>query len=376
MNKLSLGLLTAAAGVLGACSLPSPSLSLLASDCRGQFGAPDDVAPNDVFFMASNMADCRKDSLDFAIFRSDELSYGFVAPTGQGEEPWDAHRAKLLAEDQWLAALTDQIEQPGNEGRLLLYIHGYRSDFDDALDRTVTLRNLNAYSVPTVSVVWPSRKRYLSYLYDASSIAWSQGYIDQLLLTLVEKSDNITLVAHSMGGRALVGAIRRLNLAKPDKAAHVHRLILVSPDIDRHQVLRDNGSITELLKGGRSVTIYSSQEDLALRTSRSLHGYSRLGSSDCSYSVDYAERSLGRDGNCHLGPDLPGLSMVDTSAAVAEGGLRHGDVFDTCVGRADLAAVLNGEATPWRETVPPRDGRTGYRITHASYAAQQDDCPA
>ncbi len=70
-------------------------------------------------------------------------------------------------------------------------------------------------SVPTVSVVWPSRKRYLSYLYDASSIAWSQGYIDSLLLALVEKSDNITLVAHSMGGRALVGAIRRLNLAKP-----------------------------------------------------------------------------------------------------------------------------------------------------------------
>jgi len=66
------------------------------------------------------------------------------------------------------------------------HIHGYRSDFDDALDRTVTLRNLNAYSVPTVSVVWPSRKRYLSYLYDASSIAWSQGYIDSLLLELVE----------------------------------------------------------------------------------------------------------------------------------------------------------------------------------------------
>ncbi|MGY8974630.1 MAG: alpha/beta hydrolase, partial [Sphingomonadales bacterium] len=187
MNRIALGLLTAAAGLLGACSLPSPSLSLLASDCGGQFGAPGDVAPSDVFFMASNMADCREDSLQFAIFRSDELSYGFVKPADHGEEPSDAHRAKLLAEDQWLAALSDQIEQPGNENRVLLYIHGYRSDFDDALDRTVTVRNLNAYSVPTVSVVWPSRKRYLSYLYDASSIAWSQGYIDSLLLALVEK---------------------------------------------------------------------------------------------------------------------------------------------------------------------------------------------
>ena len=69
MNRIALGLLTVAAGLLGACSLPSPSLSLLASDCGGQFGAPGDVAPSDVFFMASNMADCREDSLQFAIFR-------------------------------------------------------------------------------------------------------------------------------------------------------------------------------------------------------------------------------------------------------------------------------------------------------------------
>ena len=65
MNRIALGLLTAAAGLLGACSLPSPSLSLLASDCRGQFGAPGDVEPSDVFFMASNMADCREDTLQF-----------------------------------------------------------------------------------------------------------------------------------------------------------------------------------------------------------------------------------------------------------------------------------------------------------------------
>lgn len=365
----------AMAGALSSCGVPAPSLSLLSAECDVQFSSGDVVRSQDVFFMASSMADCRKPELRFAPFRSNALSYGFVTPKGSEDEPWKTHDAKLLRKSDWVETLLRQVARPGANKELLVFIHGYRNDFHDGLQRAVTVRNLYPYAVPTVSIVWPSRKRYLGYIYDASSIGWAQAHIDRLLRTLVQGTDNITLVAHSMGGRALIGAVERLNLEDEAAASRIRKIILVSPDVDRDRVLRDKGSVEALLHGGRSVTIYSSHEDFPLRTSRRLHGYSRLGSSDCRYSVNYEERDRGRYGECHLGPDLPGLSIVETSDAASGGFNRHSDVFDTCIGRADLKAVLTDEPTPWRERVEPRDGRTGYRLTRAAYEAERGDCP-
>ena len=365
----------AMAGALGSCGVPAPSLSLRSADCDAQFSSADVVRSPDVFFMASSMADCRKPELRFAPFRSNALSYGFVTPRGSNDEPWQTHEAKLLREEDWVETLVDQVNSLGEQQELLIFVHGYRNNFHDGLQRAVTVRNLYPYAVPTVSIVWPSRKRYLGYIYDASSIGWAQSHIDRLLRMLVHKVDNVTLVAHSMGSRALIGAVERLNLEDEGAAANIRKIILVSPDVDRDRVLREKGSVEALLHGGRSVTIYSSQEDFPLRTSRRLHGYSRLGSSDCRYSVNYEERDRGRYGECHLGPDLPGLSIVETSGAASGGFNRHSDVFDTCIGRADLKAVLTDEPTPWRERVEPRDGRTGYRLTQAAYDAERDDCP-
>jgi esterase/lipase superfamily enzyme len=215
---------------------------------------------------------------------------------------------------------------------------------------------------------WPSRNRPQDYIYDEAAIEWSQDHLDALLLQLARMSDDITLVGHSMGGRALVRSVERLDLEHAELGAKIRRIVLASPDIDRDQVLRENGALARLLarQPDRKILIYVSRRDVANRVSRGLHGYSRLGSSDCRYDVTYANWALGRDGNCHLTAPNERFAIVETSAARADraGVFRHADFIKSCAVRADLKTFLRGQAPPpWRVPVTrPGENLIGYRI--------------
>ena len=214
---------------------------------------------------------------------------------------------------------------------------------------------------------------------DEDNIAWAQDYLDDLLLSLSAMSDDITIVSHSMGARALLRAVERLDLEDRGRGGNVRRIVLASPDVDRDQVLRANGTLTRLLsQQNRTVLIYVSQRDIGNRASQWVHGYARLGSSDCRYDVVFARRSLGRDGNCHLAVSNERLAIVETSATSADGIFRHHDFVDACAARVDLAAFFRNNEIKWREPVErPGESLVGYRIVPDLITDQQmaEVCP-
>ena len=345
--------------VLAACGLPAPSTSLLNAQCPPPLTEPGEPGASDMFVMSSSLLDCRRTPITFAKYRNHRaypgepgrtVSYAVTSLEGPDDRPWTAQNTRLYAARAWRAALSERINAAGNEGRLLVFIHGYNNDFEDALARGTIIRRLSRGNTPTVVVSWPSRNRLQSYVYDEASIAWAQDYISDLVEDLAGVATDITIVSHSMGGRALIAAVERLEFRDPGKAKHITSAILVAPDIDRHRVLRPNGSLDTLLGSQRKVVIYTSQKDFPIRASRMLHGYARLGSSDCRYDVDYARRARGRHGNCHWTGLRDRFEIVETARTSDDFGLRHADVFDTCAGRYDLRTFLHGkDSFPWRE---------------------------
>jgi esterase/lipase superfamily enzyme len=367
--------LIAMSALLAACGLRIPDPAPYLARCD-EFRRPaPEGAVTGVFFMTSRMPDCRKQRLDFPGIRYPELHFGISDPSPIPIEGWDKPSSFLLAQADWEAALQRDV-RAGGKGRVLVYVHGYLNDFDDVLQRADILRGQYDRRVPTIAVSWPSRNRPHGYSYDEDSIEWSQDHLDTLLARLAETSEEITLIGHSMGARAAVRAVERLDLEDPAKGRKINRIVLASPDMDRDQMLRENGTLSRMLsrQEDRKVLIYVSRRDFALRLSRDTHGYSRLGSSDCGYDVVYRRRTLT---DCHLTTPNERLAIVDTSAADAEYGklIRHNDFVKSCAVRADLRAFLRGQAPPaWRQSVT-RPGETllGYRI--APELVDANACP-
>lgn len=368
--------LPAVCAVLGACGLRIPDPAPYLARCDAFIRPVPADTVSGLFFMTSRLPDCRRERLDFRGVRFPELHYGVSDPDPDSSKAWDKPHSILLAQSDWEATLRRELMAGNNRGRMLVYVHGYFNDFDDAVQRAAILRGLYDRRVPTVALSWPSRNRAQSYVYDAATIEWSQDHLDALLLRLAEMSEDITLVSHSMGARAVVRAVERLDLEDPAKGRKVRRIVLASPDVDRDQMLRENGAIARLLsrQDDRRILIYVSERDLALRASRDTHGYSRLGSSDCRYDVDYQRRSLT---DCYLAAPNDRLAVVDTSAAQAERGrlIRHNDFVKSCAVRADLRAFFRGQAPPpWRQPVSrPGENLLGYRI--APELVDAEACP-
>jgi len=357
--------LLVACGLLAACGVRVPNPTPYLARCDA-FRQPAPSAPvTGVFFMTSRLPDCRRDRLDFAGIRYPELHYGVSDPDPEPRLAWDKPHSILLARADWEATLARSLAAGDKPGRVLLYVHGYFNDFDDPLQRAAMLRTLYGGQVPTVVLSWPSRGRPQSYLYDEASLEWSQDHLDALLLQLARMSDDITVIGHSMGGRALVRSIERLELEHPELGGKIDRIVLASPDIDRDQMMRENGALARLLARhpDRNVLIYASRRDRANQLSRGIHGYSRLGSPDCRYDVAYARWSLG---DCHLTAPDSRLTFVDTSDARPDrfGVFRHADFIKSCAVRADLRTFLRGQAPPpWRQAVRrPGETLVGWRI--------------
>jgi esterase/lipase superfamily enzyme len=340
--------LFAAAGLLllAACGLKIPDPVPYLAGCATSDVAAAPEGEAQFFFLSSALPDCRTGTLTLAAFRHPVLTYG------SGHYGWEAPRKPsppTLAQhdrEQWLAAIEQQVASPKAKGRLLVFIHGYNTSFEEAHAMAARIGELAGNDVPIVLLHWPSRGKPLTYAIDEATIAWTQGPLDEVLAELTERAEDITVVAHSMGARAAIRSVVALNGFRDARPERVQRIVLASADEDRDRVLRQGGSIDELLRYKRNVLVYASYRDTPLDLSRLAHGYARLGSTDCKYDILFARRILGKLGNCHRTAPRAGLAMVSTSLINAGDRYDHNDFIEDCRPRADFAAFLRGDPPP------------------------------
>ena len=178
---------------------------------------------------------------------------------------------------QFLKRLKARIGAPGSSGSSFVFVHGYNVAFDDAARRTAQITyDLDYRGVP-VFYSWPSQGTLQGYTTDENNVQWSEANLKRFLLDFALQSGvkDIYLIAHSMGNRALTGALRQIFTEQPKLRGRFKEIILTAPDIDAEIFKRDIAPA--LASGCDRITLYASSGDNALLASKKVHGYPRAG---------------------------------------------------------------------------------------------------
>ena len=165
------------------------------------------------------------------------------------------------------------------DGKLVIFIHGYNTNFEEALFRAVQLKHDLDFQSAGIAFIWPSRGRVGDYLSDRDSATYSRDYLQRFLddIAAMPSVKQINIVAHSMGNWLTVETIRQAKMGGHSRfLGKLHRVLLTSPDIDI-DVFR-----TEMEAIGRlspPITVLTSDDDYALLLSQNISGdVPRLGS--------------------------------------------------------------------------------------------------
>jgi esterase/lipase superfamily enzyme len=164
------------------------------------------------------------------------------------------------------------------EGGALLFVHGYKVTFSDAVKRLAQI----AYDLdwPGIPIVysWASRAEFKWYSADEASIEATQPLFTDFLQRLIErdKLHQLHVISHSMGGRALTNGVANLKQNRKTKSPVINEIILAAPDIDS-QVFTQMAAAVKLRS--ERITLYASSKDLALAASHVLHAFPRAGES-------------------------------------------------------------------------------------------------
>jgi len=178
--------------------------------------------------------------------------------------------------NQYFTELSTRIRASAGKNAFI-FVHGYNVSFEDAARRTAQIAYDLAFDGASVFYSWPSQGNFGSYSIDETNIEWSQSNLRRFLEDFVAHTDadNVYLIAHSMGNRALTKAFVALVSEKPELRQRFREVILTAPDIDAEVFKRDIAP--QLVVNNISVTLYASSEDKALLASKQFHGYPRAG---------------------------------------------------------------------------------------------------
>lgn len=298
-----------------------------------------------LFFITSRLPDCRNELPQFTVQRGDMIRYGRYQSAGTTSNPKPPTIA-FRDENNWRKDVNSAL---GPSGRVIVYIHGYNSPFDETAARTDAVRRVTNFDGPVISYTWPNFETFSRYTVDEANNLWDQPYFYGELLALA-RNDNvkdIIVISHSMGTRSLLAAMERMSRQSGTRQylSKFNNLIFASGDVDRQIFERAAKSelFSENMMGAdRHITVFASAVDRAVGISRILHGYDRLGITKCN-DPRIKEPCYPRDPETNAFFD--GVTIVDTSD-VSGGFIGHADFIDSEIGREFMcAAVLdNGKA--------------------------------
>jgi esterase/lipase superfamily enzyme len=179
---------------------------------------------------------------------------------------------EILGKEQLVQRL-----RSSESGRVMLFVHGYNTSFQEAARRTAQLAFDLRFQGIAGFFSWPSSEKTVSYTVDEQNIEWSRGNLERFLSTILRgaKPDSVVIIAHSMWSRSVSLAVKEIVRREPRLAENVRELILAAPDIDRDVFLRDIAPTFNAFNN--KPTVYVSSNDKALAASRKVHGAVRIG---------------------------------------------------------------------------------------------------
>ncbi len=180
-------------------------------------------------------------------------------------------------------------------GRVLLFVHGYNTRFEEAVYRLAQISHDSRAAAQPVLFTWPSRGRLLSYGYDRESANYSRDALEAVLheLAATPQVKAISILAHSMGNWVTMEALRQMAIRDRRIEPKIDSVVLAAPDLDI-DVFR-----TQIVAIGEKrppFVLFTSRNDRALRVAGALYGSQpRLGEIDPNlepYRADLARERI------------------------------------------------------------------------------------
>jgi len=239
--------------------------------------------------------------------------------------------------------------------RLLLAVHGFNNTFADAVTRAGQVAHDVAWPCPVLAFTWSSEGRMDRYAADAERSGYSVPYLIALLQALKAQGLTTDLIAHSMGNRLALSALSALCARQEQPSPLAGQVILAAPDVNAER-LNDDFQIflRKSAPCARRITVYASENDLALIASETLHGGIPRAGRRPRTNLQYPGEAA-----------LAGKVEVIDATDAPGGDTGHGYYADSYEMARDVMWVLDGATLARRaEAAAPYDGGLTCRDGH------------
>ncbi len=262
----------------------------------------------------------------------------------------------------------------GGKREVVLFVHGYNNDFDDAAFTLAELWHFLGREPIPILYTWPAGRGGPSgYIYDRESGEFTIHHLKNFLRSLIqtEEIDKLHLIAHSRGTDVLSSAMRELTLEARAAMGDIPPLLkasdilLAAPDLDV-SVVEQRLIAEQIGRGMGKTVIYTSPEDRAISMAeRFFKSVTRLGRLS---PEDVGDRELSSIGH------LEGVSIIEFTGKADVTG--HGYFHSSPAASSDLILSIRYDrmagADQGRPLVPVAPGfwrlEPGYPNPSASAA--------
>lgn len=260
---------------------------------------------------------------------------------------------KALSRDEFLALVRERLQTSERyEDHALVFVHGYKTTFDNALYRTAQITYDLKFDGAAFLYSWPSGGTLQGYTYDRESAGQAEPYFREFLETVVNDTGarKVSIVAHSMGNQLLLRVLQDLKRSMPE-GVKISQLILAAPDVDRHNFENIIGSIQGIADG---ITLYSASNDQALLMSRRVNG------------------GVPRAGDV---PDdgpiiVEGMDTIDATASSMDSiGINHSGYAENNALLQDIGVLISSGLRPPEKRLPTLESVSTPRGTYWRYPA-------
>jgi esterase/lipase superfamily enzyme len=197
--------------------------------------------------------------------------------------------------EKWGYQLTaDQFRKSLGADDVLLYVHGFNNTFEESLLRGGQLQHDLKFPGKLAVFSWPSAgativsidsllknptRLDLAYKEDLKQAGQSAPFLKEYLLQLTKKPDGsrrkVHVIAHSMGNRVLLQALRQLEADDTFKNGPLlGQVVLAAAD---YTAIEMTSAVVPLTKSCERITYYYSSCDGALTASRVVNGTDPMG---------------------------------------------------------------------------------------------------
>lgn len=270
----------------------------------------------DVFFGTNRQPKVEQGAIvGFGSLRDTKLNYGVcevIVPEGHeigslGSRLWKRLRNKQddslridalisLNEELFFDHIKTTAAKMKIKERPTIFVHGFNNSFEYTVRRAAQIGVDLGIGQGIGLFSWPSRgnNNPVSYSADEAAAEASKDYLADFIEKFLEHSGDgsINIIAHSMGCRCLMGALELLASDRISALAGINQVILAAADVDAG-MMQNLGK--HAVMNCTRTTSYVSDKDKALKLSKWLHDFPRVGISPPTFVLDGMDTVLVND---------------------------------------------------------------------------------